>query len=231
MINCIVVDDDLMSGKLIEIQIEKTDYLNLIQTFSNPLEALDFVSNQTVDLIFLDIEMPEMNGIEFIQALKQKKPQIILTTSQKEYAIEAFESGVTDYIVKPITFERFTQAAARAKKIFEDNVTPHVDDDTVFVKKGNSLIKINNSDIVWIESLGDYVILYTEKEKFILHSTMKAMDAKLPSSDYIRVHRSYIMRIDKIESIKDDIITYKEKIIPIGKTYRKEVYSKLKRLK
>lgn len=231
MMNCIVIDDDAIAIKLLEIQIQKVEFLNLVKSFKDPEEALKFLSEQPTDLVFLDIEMPEMNGLTFIKSIEDKKPQIILTTSNKEYAIEAFESGVTDYLVKPIEFDRFILSVERAKKMFEDNVTPHIEDEALFVKKGNSLVKINNSDIVWIESLGDYVALNTEKERFIIHTTMKAMEKKLPETDYLRVHRSYIMKIDKIEKIKDDIISYKEKIIPIGKTYRKSVYQKLNRIK
>ena len=228
MMKCIIVDDELLSRKLIETFIKKIDFLNLVQSFPEPISALSYLSEDKVDLIFLDIEMPEMNGIEFIQTLEQKQTQIILITSRKDFALEAFENNVTDYLVKPFEYPRFYKAIIKAKDVFDKQFIQQGDNDTVFVKKGSTMIRINKSDIVWAESLGDYIKINTGKENYIIHSTMNGLEAKLPSKDYLRVHRSFIIRIDKIDTIEDDAISYHEKLIPIGKTYRTEVYKRLK---
>lgn len=228
MLNCIVIEDELLSRKLIENYIKKVDFLNIVNSFPDPISALSYLSKNNIDLIFLDIEMPEMSGIKFIQMIQHKIPQIILTTSHKEFALEAFEYNVTDYLVKPFDFPRFYKAITRAKDIVDNQTLHHINDDTVFVKKGVSIVRIKKSDILWVEALGDYITLNTEKEKIIIHSTMNAMEEKLSSNDYMRVHRSYIIRIDKIDTIEDDTISFNEKIIPIGKTYRDEVYKRLR---
>lgn len=226
--NCIIIDDHELSRKSLEHFISKTNFLNLVYSFENPIDALAYVIKNKVDLIFLDIEMPEMNGIEFINTVKQHLPQVILTTHHEEFALVAFEHNVTDYIMKPITYPRFFRAASKARDIFERNAVNHISNDAVFVKKGTSIVKLKISDIVYIEALVDYVVIHTDKERFVIHSSMTAMEGKLSNQDYIRVHRSYIIRIDKIDSIEDNAISYKEKLIPIGKTYREEVLKRLK---
>lgn len=228
MINCIVLDDDLISRKLIEAYSKKASFLNLLHSFQEPISALSFLSENSVDLIFLDIEMPEMNGMKFIQTIQQKMPQVIIVTTHTELAHKAFEYEVTDFLVKPFDYSRFYKAVLRAKNIAEKDALHYIDDDNVFIKKGSSIVRIKKSDIIWVQALGDYITLNTEKEKIIIHSSMNAMEAKLSQKHYIRVHRSYIIRIDKIESIEDDIISYNEKIFPIGKTYRNYVYQRLK---
>lgn len=225
--NCIIIDDQELSRKSLEHFIDKTGFLKLIHSFSNPLSALSFVSDNKVDLVLLDIEMPEMNGIEFINTVKQHLRQVILTTYHEKFALVAFEHNVTDYIIKPLTYSRFFQAVSKAKDILEKQAVHPIGNDTVFVKKGTSIVKLKKSDIVYVEALVDYVILYTDKEKFVIHSSMTAIEDKLSSKEYMRVHRSYIIRIDKIDSIEDYAISYKEKLIPIGKTYREKVLKHL----
>lgn len=228
--NCIVIDDELLSRKLIESYVKKTDFLNLLHSFSDPVSALSFLSENSVDLIFLDIEMPEMSGMNFIQTIQKKMPQIILTTSHTEFALEAFEYNVTDYIVKPFDYARFYKAITRAKELFDKHGLPQINDDTVFVKTGTTIVRIKKSDISWMEALGDYVTLHTGKEKIVVHSTMNEMETKFSAKEYLRVHRSYIVRIDKIDSIEDNAISVHDKLIPIGKTYREEVLKRLKTL-
>jgi DNA-binding LytR/AlgR family response regulator len=225
--NCIIVDDEDVSRKFIEGFVVKTGFLELAQSFSNPIEALSFLSNNKVDLIFLDIEMPEMNGIEFIKTIKDKLPQVILTTSHKEFAIDAFEHDVTDFLVKPVVYSRFYKAVSKAKEIFEKQTGNKMTDDTVFVKKGSSIVSVKKTDILWVEALGDYITLNTRKGKYTIHSTMKAIEDKLAGKDYIRVHRSFIVRIDIIDSIDDNCITYGDKMIPIGKSYKEPVMKRL----
>jgi DNA-binding LytR/AlgR family response regulator len=205
----------------------KVDSLNIVATFNDAIQALSYIASNPVDIIFLDIEMPELNGMEFIRALQQPRPQIILTTSHTEFALEAFEENVLDYLVKPITLPRFINAVNKAKIISEKHKIDHSDNETLFIKKGNLIIRVNKSDVLWIEGLGDYVTLNTEKEKFVVHSTMHAIEQKFSSKEFMRVHRSFIIRIDKINNIEDNCISYFDKFIPIGKTYKESVYKRL----
>jgi DNA-binding LytR/AlgR family response regulator len=171
--------------------------------------------------------MPELNGIEFIKAMKHPHPLIVLTTSHPEFALEAYEHNVLDYLVKPIALPRFLNAVAKAQAMFEKHNIDKIENDIIFIKKGNIIVKVNKSDVLWIEGLGDYVTLNTEKEKFIVHSTMHAIEQKFASNEFIRVHRSFIIRIDRINNIEDNCISYYDKFIPIGKTYREAVYKRL----
>ncbi|HEY1045029.1 MAG TPA: LytTR family DNA-binding domain-containing protein [Bacteroidia bacterium] len=227
MIKSIIIDDNeiaLMATKQIAGKIEN---LQILSAFNDSIQALAFLNTNPVDLIFLDIEMPELNGMEFIRALKQPRPLIILTTSHTEFALEAYEQNVLDYLVKPFTLPRFINAVSKAQALLEKHKLEHSDNDTIFIKKGNMIVKVNKSDILWIEGLGDYVTLNTEKEKFVVHSTMHAIEQKFSTGEFIRVHRSFIIRIDKIKNIEDNCISYYDKFIPIGKTYRDSVFKRL----
>lgn len=225
--NCIIVDDNILALKATEQFINKVEFLNLIGSFNSPLNAFSFIAQNKVDLIFLDVEMPDLNGIEFIKTLGQPRPLIILTTTHKDYAPEAFENNVTDYLVKPIEHSRFINSVLKAKKICESHKIDSIDNETAFIKKGSTIVKINMSEILWIESLGDYVTLNTEKEKFVVHSTMLEIMERFSAKEFIRIHRSFIIRLNKIENIEDDLIHFCKKKFPIGKTYRQEVLRRL----
>jgi DNA-binding LytR/AlgR family response regulator len=223
----IIIDDDELSGKVVEHYLSKTGFAGLVHNFTDPIKALSYISENKIDLVLLDIEMPEMNGMEMINAIKNSSCQIILVTSHKEFAIEAFEYQVVDYLVKPFTYPRFFKAIAAAKQRISEKAN-NDENDFVFVKKDSKIIQIRKSEILWVEAMGDYAVLNTAKEKFILHSTLKAIGEKLPEQNYIRVHRSYIVRMDKIDKIEDDTIFCNSKTIPIGKSYHEEVFRKLK---
>ena len=222
----IIIDDDELSGKLMEQYISKTEFIELTAIFTDPLKALSFLAENKIDLVLLDIEMPEMNGMEVLRAIENSGPQIILVTTHKEFAIEAFECRAADYLVKPFNYARFFKAVTTAKTRWTEK--PGTTDELVFVKKDNRIVQIRKSEILWVEALGDYAVLNTAKEKFVLHSTLKAIGEKLPSQNYLRVHRSYIVRMDKIEKIEDNNIFCGGKSIPIGKSYHEEVFRKLK---
>lgn len=227
MIKCIIIDDNDIALMATKQCASKVDTLNILGTFNDAIQALSFLSSNSVDLIFLDIEMPELNGMEFIRTLRQPRPQIILTTSHTEFALEAFEENVLDYLVKPVTLPRFINAVNKAKVLIEKHNIDHFDNDTLFIKKGNLIIRVNKLDVLWIEGLGDYVTINTEKDKFVVHSTMHAIEQKFNSKEFMRVHRSFIIRIDKINNIEDNCISYFDKFIPIGKTYKDSVYKRL----
>ena len=221
----VIIDDDSLSGELIARYLEKTGLAGLSGNFTDPAKALAHLHDHKTDLIFLDIEMPGMNGMEFLDALPYADTQVILVTSHKEFALEAFEHKVLDYLVKPFAYSRFLAAVSRARTMLKET---EENDENVFVKKDSQMIRIRKSDILWAEAMGDYSVLYTEKDKFVLHCTLKAIEEKLPSRIYMRVHRSYIIRIDTIEKVEDNVIFSSRKSMPIGKSYRDEVFKRLK---
>lgn len=225
MIRCVITDDDAMSRMILKEFISKDNELELIQEFDNPVNAINFIKNNSFDLLFLDIEMPEMNGIELLEALNKNIPQTIFTTSYTDFAISAFKFNVSGYLVKPFQFSEFTKAVLKVKEALQKK--PVDPQSYLFVKNGSAISKISTQDLQLIECIGDYVNLYTDKDKFTIHATMKSMENKFAGNEFIRVHRSYIIRIGKIEKIEDDCITFGKKQIPIGKTYKQEVYSRL----
>ena len=226
--NCIIVDDDEFSRKILKDFIAQTDILNLTGECSTPIEAINILGKEKVDLMFLDIKMPEMTGMELIKNLEHK-PLIILITGFKEFALEAFEYNVTDYIVKPLNYARFSKAVDRANELHKNQIAELSEDD-FFVKSSGSLVKISSKEILWIEALENYMIIHTIKDKHTVHTTMKALEDKLPSEEFIRVHKSYIVRKDKIESITDDGIYIGEEHIPVGRTYKQELNKNIKLL-
>ena len=224
---CIIIDDEKMARDILQQLIAKFPELDLINSFENATEEISFLKSNKIDLIFLDVEMPQMTGIEFITYLAEKLPKVILTTSHKDFAIEAFKYNVSGYLVKPINFENFSLAVKKVLNEIPADSTIKFNDNIVFVKDGKTIVKILLKDIKLIEGIGDYVTLYCNGKKYIVHSTMKEMEKRFKDPDYIRVHRSYIIRFDAIEDIEDDTIAFGEKLVPIGKTYKSEVYKRL----
>lgn len=229
MINCIIVDDEEMSRATIELFVSQTDSLNLIGLCSSAVEAANFLKNQEIDLIFLDIEMPQMSGLELIKTL-ENSPKIILVTSKKDYAVEAFEYNVVDYLVKPVDYSRFLQAVNRViapGELIQNNSRQN---DEIFIKSDSKIVKINFSSILYVEALADYAIIQLGKTRHIIHSTMKALEQKLPSNTFVRVHRSYIVNISKINSIEDMNIVIGDANIPVGASYREKFMKKINML-
>jgi len=228
-----LVDDDEMSRRLIEDYASRVDFINLVRTFSNPIDALSFLQNQNDDvhLVFLDIEMPEMSGIDFLET-SSSKPQVVIISSKEKYALKAFDYSVTDYLLKPITFPRFFKAVSRAYERYNQLRSPFDDDREIFIKKNNTLVRIRYGDILWIEAMENYVIIVTSHERFTIHLTMKSIENQLPSVRFKRVHRSFIVNVGKIETIEDNVISIRSnevrKAIPIGKSYRESLINELK---
>jgi len=227
LMRCIIVDDEEMSRQIIGKFVDQTDYLEKVGSFSSAIDASGILRKENVDIIFLDIEMPEMSGIDLIKVLKDK-PQIILITSEQKYAVEAFEYEVTDYLLKPLSYARFLKAVEKAReKISVAAAAPVPKDDSVFIKVDSRLVKLNKNEIFYIEALRDYVIVHTDSKKFTVFSTMKGIEKNLPADEFIRVHRSYIIRIDKILDIEDNTLVIKNKVVPIGPSYKSELMSRL----
>lgn len=224
--NCIVVDDDNFSVRIIEEFVNQTEGLALLGTFTNAIEAVNWLNNsekEPVHLIFLDIEMPEMSGIEFLRALNVI-PQVIIYSSQEKYALESYEYDVTDYLLKPVTYARFIKAVNRARERFERKENPVKQSTEIFIKNNSSLVRVKYDDILWIEALENYVVVNTFKEKYTIHFTMKSISDKMPSERFMRIHRSYIVNFSKISAIEDNSVIIRtesgNRVIPIGKSYK-----------
>ncbi len=230
--NCILIDDDEMSRRVVEEYTSKVDFLHLNHSFSNAVDALNFLKNtpDSVQLIFLDIEMPEMSGMDFLE-VSTSHPQVIIISSKEKYALKAFEHSVTDYLLKPITFPRFFKAVSKVYERYNQQRSPMDDDKEIFIKKNNSLIRVKFNDILWIEALENYIVINTVSDRFTIHLTMKSIENQLPSIRFKRVHRSFIVNLNRIDSIEDNAITIKasegKKVIPIGKSYRDKLLNEI----
>lgn len=230
-INCLIVEDEPLARNLMTAYVEKIPYLNLLQACSNPLEAIDFLRENHVDLLFLDVQMPEITGITLLKIL-QKKPLVILTTAYSEYALEGYEHDVMDYLLKPITFERFLKAVEKAHARLSntqnttviqekninttDNIQPFI-----FVKDGTKLVKIKLSDILYVEGLKDYVTIHTRTQKVVTLQRLKILEEELPENKFIRIHNSFIVAFEAIDAIEKEKVQIGSVFIPISDTYRK----------
>lgn len=227
MITAIAIDDEPLALKVIDSHCKKTDFINLQRTFTHPTEALHYLHKYPVDLIFVDIQMPSMNGITLVKAIRQNT-MIIFTTAFSEYAVVSYELNAIDYLLKPINFKRFSQAVNKANEYFNyTNKQNHSEDNHIFIRADYSLVKIPIADILYIEGLADYVkIFIKDRQTVVARMTMNDMVDKLPEKDFIRVHRSYIVSFKRIASVRSNSITIPEKDIPIGKTYIKDFNSR-----
>ena len=229
MLRCLAVDDEILALDLLEDNIRQIPFLQLVKRCKNAYEAMDVLQKETIDLIFLDIQMPGISGMQFIQSM-QTKPMVIFITAYKKYAIEGFDLDVLDYLVKPVSFERFLKAATKAmeyhhlkNKSQPQQFTPS---DYIFVNADYNLIKIIISDIAYIEGLKDYIKIYLANvaKPIITRLSMKSMEEKLPSKKYIRVHKSFIISVDKITSIRKSRVRLSNAEIPIGEYYRDNLF-------
>jgi DNA-binding LytR/AlgR family response regulator len=236
VINCIAIDDDLSALKIIKEYCSKIQFVNLAGTFTNPFEAVHTINNNQVDLIFLDIVMPQITGPEFLKTL-YNPPMVIFTTAFREYACDGFECDAVDYLVKPIAFERFSKAVNKAfqlikmKNPVETDVeeAPGISHGFLMVKVEYTTIRVNLNDILYIEGLKDYVKIYAEGRLILTKTTMKNIIEKLPSGSFFRVHKSYIISVDKIDMIENSRIVIGNQRIPIGESYRASFFEMVNR--
>lgn len=217
--NCIIVDDDRTAILTVKRCVEQTDFLNLLGTFTQSVEAIEFCERQRVDLIFLDVEMPKLDGLNFIKKLNYQ-PQIIIISSKKDYAFQSYELNVTDYLQKPFEYHRFLVAAEKALQNIGNVFLQKEKKNHLFVKSDSILVRLNLDSILFVEAMGDYVRIYTEKQKHMVLSTMKAFEEKLPSENFLRIHKSYIVNLDKVESIVGNSIPFNNKLLPISKSLK-----------
>jgi len=230
MINCIVIDDEPLARKGLKEYIADVDFLNLTGEFDNPLKATELLSKGEVQLLFLDIQMPKITGLEFFKTL-QHAPPVIFTTAFPQYALDGFEVNALDYLVKPISFDRFLKAAMKAKEYYEvreKNVTEAPSSaDYFFVKADNKLMKIFFEEVLLVEALQNYVIIHTKDKKHITYLTFKSVEDYLPADKFIKVHKSYIVSAAKIDSIEGNDICIGQHHIPISRNLKDEVMEKL----
>jgi two-component system, LytTR family, response regulator len=225
MIRTIAVDDEPLAIKLITGYVEKTPYLELVKVFESGVDAVDFISNEEVALIFLDIQMPDLTGTEMAKLIAGG-PKIIFTTAYEEYALEGFKLDAVDYLLKPFTYQEFLRAAGKAKKLIENESKIHeiaeVRNDFLFLKSEYKIRRIDFKDIHYIEGLKDYVKVYlvNERKPVLSLSSLKALESKLPSSKFMRVHRSYIVNLDSIHTIERNRIVFGDVRIPVTDQYK-----------
>lgn len=237
--NCIAVDDEVLALKKIKRYAEKIDYLNLLGTFDNALSTFSFLRENHIDLIFLDIQMDEFTGIQLLETIKDP-PYVILTTAFDEFALKAYELDVMDYLLKPIPFERFVKAVEKVyARFLKDSQIQNkpVRPDTVplqtekpeytFVKSGNKTIKMYFNKILYIEGMRDYLQIHTEENKIMTLLNFKTIQDLLDPQKFIRVHKSYIVAIDKIDYIENNAIKIRDKLIPVSNSYKIAFYSQL----
>ena len=225
-IKCIVVDDEPLAVSLLGSYVEKIPFFELVFSTENPIEALEYIRKNDADLIFLDIQMPELSGINFMKIVGDKL-KYIFTTAYSEYALEGYEHNVIDYLLKPITFDRFQKSALKAQERFPTNETSA--NSYFFVKSSGQQHKINFDEILYIESIKDYVNIKTDNQEYIVLDTLKSLENQLPAN-FARVHKSFILNLDKIEKIDvRNVFLNSGKEIPIGETYKSEFFQKLKK--
>lgn len=235
MLNCMIIDDEPLAIRLLSDYIAKTEGLHLLHAFTDPIEALQFAGQHSPDLIFLDIQMPELTGIQFMKIANGNYP-IILTTAYDHYALDSYDFDVIDYLLKPISLDRFIIAANKAKKrLLPEERSPDpsaatvaaTSVDYIFVKSEYKTIKIDLADIYYLEGLGDYIAIHLPEKKVLTLENMKHFEAVLPEQRFVRVHKSFLVAIDKIEFIERNRIVIKQKRLPIGATYKEAFWARI----
>jgi DNA-binding LytR/AlgR family response regulator len=241
--NCLAIDDEPLALNVLKEFCQKVDYLNLVAVCTNPFEALQWINRQQIDLIFLDIQMPNITGIEFVRTLKNP-PLIVFTTAYSNYALEGFELNAIDYLVKPISFERFLKAINKAYEIItlrKNKLNPftfkheekveYLSLPYLIVKAEYKSIKIDIDQILFIEGLKDYIKIYAGTKPVLTKSTMKNIEEKLPANVFVRVHKSFIVSLPKINAIENNRIIIGEKRIPIGHQFKAHFYELIDKMK
>jgi len=218
-INCIVVDDEPIAREIVTRYISEIPYLALAGTCRDAFEAMEIIKEKTIELIILDIHMPRLSGLSMLRTLKTT-PDVIITSAYPQYALEGFELSVTDYLLKPFSFERFVQATEKIIKKRTDGTPVTEHELFIFVKSDKKHIKIAVAEIIFIEALGNYVSIYTPDKKVITKQSLSEIEKQLPLKDFIRIHKSYIVSFRSIKYKEGNLVSVGEKLIPIGKVYR-----------
>jgi DNA-binding LytR/AlgR family response regulator len=223
---CLIIDDEPLARDLIESYVRRMENLTLIKTCSNALDAFPLLQQKQIDLIFLDIQMPQLTGIDLIKSL-QDRPKVILTTAYREYAAEAFDLDVIDYLIKPVTFDRFLRAVGKiylaAPPVAEENpVMKSFDDAYIFLREDREMVKVFLKDILYIESLRDYVRVKTATTQIVTYQKISFLEQKLPEKEFVRIHRSFIVAVDKVSSFTFNSVKIGDIEIPLGRNYKQQ---------
>ncbi|WP_296383573.1 LytTR family DNA-binding domain-containing protein [Winogradskyella sp.] len=229
-ISCIIVDDEVIAREIIASHVSKIDNIKVIAQCKNAIEAFNFISNNTVDLVFLDINMPEISGIAFAKSIN-KDIKIIFTTAYRDYAVEGFDLQAVDYLLKPIAFERLLKAVNRYFEVTSKTngiitETPETND-FIFVRSDRRMLKVDFNSILYIESYSDYIKIHLQNNTIITRETISAIEAKLPKHRFLRIHRSFIICITKIQSFTNEYVTINNLTLSISRSYKKEVLNQL----
>lgn len=223
-IKCVIIDDEALAIKVIEDHLKKFDHIEVVATYTNPLKAFGLLEKEKIDVVFLDINMPQLSGFAFIENLSYK-PSVVITTAYREYAVKSYELDVLDYLVKPIPFHRFLKTMNKVyQRVYLDNATPDVNiqqEPHIFLKVSKKLVKVNLNDILYIESLKDYIKVITTLGDYVVYKSLTAISEELPQSNFLRVHRSYTISLNKIKSIEGNMVEIVGRRIPIGRNYVK----------
>ena len=229
-VNCIIIDDEPLAASVIKTHLATLNNFNLLDEFTSAIDALNIIESGEVDVMFLDINLPMMNGLEFLRSLPVK-PLVIITTAYREFAVESFDLDVLDYLVKPIPFGRFLKAANKATNRLQErrmlesealSIEPHI-----FLKVDKKLVKVNFDDILFIESLKDYIKVFTSIGDYLVHKSLTSISEELPSEVFLRVHRSFTIALSKITSVEGNSVEIGGRRIPIGRNYLQEAKEKI----
>ena len=228
-IRCLIIDDEPLAQRVIERFAENLPYLEVVKKCNNALEAIEVLHNQTVDLLFLDINMPKQTGMDFLRTLKNP-PLVIITTAYAEYAIQGYELDVVDYLMKPFAFDRFFKAVQKAEELIKGREIPHSEvnetekpeETFIFIKSSKKTFKVNLSDILYIEALGDYVKIYTTEKMIVSYQSLKNIELLLPPKMFPRIHKSFIIALSRIDLIEGNHVKIKDRLVPIGTNYKSE---------
>lgn len=226
--NCIIIDDDEACRVTLQNLIGQVDNLKLTGSFETGGQAMSALKHNDTHLVFLDVEMPEMSGIDMLAGL-EIKPLVILNTSHQEYALDAYQYEIVDYLIKPVTLPRFLKAVSKAERRFENFALGSISNDRnyFFIRKDSVIHKVPVASVLWIEAMGDYVTINTTGKKYILHSTLRAIESKLPKDKFIRVHRSYIVQLENIKTVEGTTIFIEDTFIPLGTLYKDNFFKHL----
>jgi DNA-binding LytR/AlgR family response regulator len=225
MLTCIAIDDEPLALDLLKKYIAKIYFLELKDVFTDPFEAQKLLETTNIDILFLDIQMPDINGIEFSKIISKKNSAVIFTTAFSEYAVEGFNVDAIDYLLKPIEYDRFLKSVYKAKEYIDYITNQEIQDGYIFVKSDYQMAKINLKEILYIEGLDDYIKIYMPQKSILTLMTLKTISQKLPSKEFLRIHRSYIVPISKIENISKSRVKIGDKEIPIGISYSESFFS------
>lgn len=222
-IKCIIIDDEPLAAEVIENYLKEFSNVEHVGSFTNPLEALELIESGEIEAVFIDINMPKMNGLEFIRSI-EAKPSFVITTAYREYAVESYDLDVLDYLVKPIPFNRFLKSINKLSLKFNadrsiENAHDSAEKSFIFLKVDKKLVRIKYDDIHFIESLKDYIKVFTSEGDFLAHKSLTSITEELPKSKFLRIHRSFTVSLDKIEALEGNSVLLKGKRIPIGRKY------------